>query len=58
MIRRSKFRDSRPRPELPPEHPDRWQWRPMVEIALGPQPERRPLLFEIVVSQRGQEPTS
>jgi hypothetical protein len=57
-MKRRLFRDDRPRPELPPEHSDRFTWRPMVEIALAPQPERRPLLFEIVVSQRGQEPTS
>jgi hypothetical protein len=46
--RRNKFRDSRPLPELPPEHPDRFTWRPLVEIALGHPPERKPLLFKTV----------
>jgi hypothetical protein len=27
-------------PPLPEPHPDRWQWRPLVEIALGPTPRR------------------
>jgi hypothetical protein len=46
--RRNKFRDARPQPELPPPDPQRFQWRPMVEIVLGPPQEKRPLLFEIV----------
>jgi hypothetical protein len=27
-------------PPLPPEDPDRFCWRPLVEIALGPEPQR------------------
>jgi hypothetical protein len=31
-----KRRDDRQWPELPPnQDPDRWQWRPIVEVVLG-----------------------
>jgi hypothetical protein len=58
-MKRRRFRDDRPKPQRPANpRPEIFDWAPLLEIALGPAPERRPLLFEIVVSQPGQEPTS
>jgi hypothetical protein len=34
------WRNITPPVPLPPEHSDRFCWRPLVEIALGPEPQR------------------
>ena len=56
MRRKRKWRDSRPLPALPEAHPDRFQWRPLVEPIFGlprkPLGERSPLLFGIVKGGR------
>jgi hypothetical protein len=50
MRHRTKFRDSRPRPDLPEAYPDRFQWSPLVEPIFGP--PRKPLLFQMVPEDR------
>lgn len=44
-------------PPLPEPHPDRFTWRPLVEMALGLEPRRAPTWAELPDAELASQPS-